>query len=48
MPRNGESGRVDPSENLSETPQDQSKGMADTLRFPVKRRKEVYYEPIAL
>jgi hypothetical protein len=64
------------SENLSETPQDQSKGMADlilklakdilernhgmmietrkksetilTLRFPIERRKVVYYEPIAL
>jgi nitrogen-specific signal transduction histidine kinase len=67
---------VDPSENLSETPQDQSKGMADlilklakdilernhgmmietrkrsetiiVLRFPIERRKVVYYEPIAL
>jgi hypothetical protein len=67
---------VDPSENLSETPQDQGKGMADlilklakdtlernrgmmietrrksemiiTLRFPIERRKVVYYEPIAL
>jgi nitrogen-specific signal transduction histidine kinase len=64
------------SENLSETPSDQNKGMADlilrlakdilernhgmmiesrkrsetilALRFPVERRKVVYYEPIAL
>jgi nitrogen-specific signal transduction histidine kinase len=67
---------VDPSENLSETPRDQSKEMADlilklakdilernhgmmietrkrsetiiVLRFPIERRKVVYYEPIAL
>jgi len=67
---------VGPSESLSETPQDQGKGMAElilklardvlernhgvlietrnrsevilTLRFPVERRKVVYYEPIAL
>ena len=76
MPRNGEGGEVNKSENLSETPQDQSKGMADLIlrlakdilernhgmmietrkrsetiivvRFPVERRKVVYYEPIAL
>jgi nitrogen-specific signal transduction histidine kinase len=68
---------VNKSENLSETPEDQSKGMADlilrlakeilqrnhgmmvethgdrpktliNLRFPVERRKVVYYEPIIL
>jgi nitrogen-specific signal transduction histidine kinase len=72
----GDGEPVDPSENLSETPQDQSKGMADlilklakdilernhgmmietrkrsetiiVLRFPIERRKVVYYEPIAL
>jgi nitrogen-specific signal transduction histidine kinase len=74
---NGDGKPVDPSENLSETSQDQSKGMADlilklakdilernhgmmiethgkrsetllALRFPMERRKVVYYEPIAL
>ena len=74
---NGDGKPVDPSENLSETPRDQSKGMADlilklakdilernhgmmiethgkrsktliALRFPIERRKVVYYEPIAL
>jgi len=73
---NGDGKPVDQSENLSETPQDQSKGMADlilklakdilernhgmmietrkrsetiiALRFPIERRKVVYYEPIAL
>jgi hypothetical protein len=74
---NGAEKPGDPSENLSETPGDQSKGMADlisklakeilernhgmmveshgervktviNLRFPVERRKVVYYEPIAL
>ena len=74
---NGDGKPVDPSENLSETPRDQSKGMADlilklakdllernrgtmiethgkgsetliALRFPMERRKVVYYEPIAL
>ena len=74
---NGDGKPVDPSENLSETPGDQSKGMADlilklakdllernrgmmiethgkrsetliALRFPIERRKVVYYEPIAL
>jgi len=72
----GDGEPVDPSENLSETPRDQSKGMADlilklakdllernhgmmietrkrsetilALRFPIERRKVVYYEPIAL
>ncbi len=72
----GDGKPVDPSENLSGTSQDQSKGMADlilklakdilernhgmmietrkrsetiiTLRFPVERRKVVYYEPIVL
>ena len=68
---------VDQSENLSEAPRDQIKGMADlilrlakdilernhgmmiethngksetfiTLRFPIERRKVVYYEPITL
>jgi signal transduction histidine kinase len=74
---NGDGKPVDPSENLSETSQDQSKGMADlilklardilernhgmmiethgkgsetliALRFPMERRKVVYYEPIAV
>jgi len=74
---NGDGKPVDPSENLLETSQDQSKGMADlilklakdllernhgmmiethgkrsetliALRFPMERRKVVYYEPIAL
>jgi nitrogen-specific signal transduction histidine kinase len=74
---NGDAGPVNKSENLSEIPGDQSKGMADlilklakeilqrnhgmmvethgerpktliNLRFPVERRKVVYYEPIAL
>jgi nitrogen-specific signal transduction histidine kinase len=74
---NGDGKPVDPSENLSEAPGDQSKGMADlilklakdllernhgmmiethgkrseiliALRFPIERRKVVYYEPIAL
>jgi nitrogen-specific signal transduction histidine kinase len=74
---NGDGKPVDPSENLLETPRDQSKGMADlilklakdllernrgtmiethgkgsetliALRFPMERRKVVYYEPIAL
>ncbi len=31
MPRNGEGGGVNKSENLSETPGDQSKGMADLI-----------------
>jgi hypothetical protein len=68
---------VNQSENLSEAPLDQTKGMADlililakdilernhgmmiethgeksetfiALRFPIERRKVVYYEPIAL
>ena len=74
---NGNGKPVDPSENLSEAPRDQTKGMADlilslakdilernhgmmtethngksetfiALRFPVERRKVVYYEPITL
>ena len=74
---NGDGKPVDRSENLSGTPRDQTKGMADlilklakdilernhgmmiethgeksetliTLRFPMERRKVVYYEPIAL
>jgi nitrogen-specific signal transduction histidine kinase len=74
---NGDGRPVNKSENLSETPGDQSKGMADlilklakeilernhgmmvethgdrpktliNLRFPVERRKVVYYEPILL
>jgi nitrogen-specific signal transduction histidine kinase len=74
---NGNGKRVDQSENLSEVPLDQTKGMADlilslakdilernhgmmiethngksetfiTLRFPIERRKVVYYEPITL
>jgi hypothetical protein len=74
---NGNGKPVDQSENLSEAPRDQSKGMADlilslakdilernhgimiethngksetfiTLRFPIERRKVVYYEPITL
>jgi nitrogen-specific signal transduction histidine kinase len=74
---NGDGRPVDRSENLSGTPRDQTKGMADlilklakdilernhgmmietrgeksetliTLRFPMERRKVVYYEPIAL
>lgn len=74
---NGDGKPVDQSENLSETPRDQSKGIADlilklakdilernhgmmiethgkrsetliALRFPIERRKVVYYEPIAL
>jgi nitrogen-specific signal transduction histidine kinase len=74
---NGDGKPVNKSENLSETPEDQSKGMADlilklakeilqrnhgmmvethgnrpktliNLRFPVERRKVVYYEPIIL
>jgi nitrogen-specific signal transduction histidine kinase len=74
---NGGGRPANTSENLSETPGDQSKGMADlilklakeilqrnhgmmvethgdrlktliNLRFPVERRKVVYYEPIAL
>jgi nitrogen-specific signal transduction histidine kinase len=74
---NGDGKPVDPSENLLETPRDQSKGVADlilklakdllernhgmmvethgktsktliALRFPMERRKVVYYEPIAL
>ena len=74
---NGGGKPVDQSEDLSETPGDQSIGMADlilrlakdilernrgmmiethgeksktfiALRFPVERRKVVYYEPIAL
>jgi signal transduction histidine kinase len=73
---NGVGKPVDQSENLSETPRDQSKGMAElilklakdilernhgmmietrkrsetiiALRFPIERRKVVYYEPIAL
>ena len=74
---NGDGKPVDQSENSSETPRDQSKGMADlilklakdllernrgmmiethgkrsetliALRFPIERRKVVYYEPIAL
>jgi len=73
---NGDGKPVNQSENLSETPQDQSKGIADlilklakdilernhgmmietrkrsetiiALRFPIERRKVVYYEPIAL
>ena len=32
MLRNGEGGSVNKSENLSETPGDQGKGMADLLR----------------
>jgi hypothetical protein len=31
MPRNGESGSVNKSENLSETPGGQGKGMADLI-----------------
>jgi nitrogen-specific signal transduction histidine kinase len=73
---NGDGKPDNKSENLSETPEDQSKGMADlilklakdilernhgmmietrkrsetiiALRFPIERRKVVYYEPIAL
>jgi nitrogen-specific signal transduction histidine kinase len=74
---NGGGRPANTSENLSETPEDQSKGMADLilklakeilqrnhgmmlethgdrpktvvkLRFPVERRKVVYYEPIIL
>lgn len=74
---NGDGRPVNKSENLSETPGDQSKGMADlilklakeilernhgmmvethgdrpktliNLRFPVERRKVVYYEPIVV
>jgi len=74
---NGNGKRVDQSENLSEAPRDQTKGMADlilslakdilernhgmmtethgeksetfiTLRFPIERRKVIYYEPITL
>ena len=74
---NGNGKPVNPSENLSEAPQDQTKGMADLilrlakdilernhgmmtetrngksetfigLRFPIERRKVVYYEPITL
>ena len=74
---NGDGRPVNKPENLSETPEDQSKGMADlilklakeilqrnhgmmvethgdrlktliNLRFPVERRKVVYYEPIIL
>jgi len=74
---NGNGNPGNKSENLSETPGDQNKGMADlilklakeilqrnlgvmvethgerpktliNLRFPVERRKVVYYEPIAL
>ncbi len=77
MDRNVEGGEVNRSENLSETAQDQSNGMAVlvlklaedilernhgmmiethgkrsktliVLRFPIERRKVVYYEPIAL
>ncbi|MGO8988774.1 MAG: hypothetical protein ACLQHW_07830 [bacterium] len=74
---NGNGKPVKQSENLSEVPPDQTKGMADlilklakdilernhgvmiethgeksetfiALRFPIERRKVVYYEPIAL
>jgi len=74
---NGNGKPVNQSENLSEAPLDQTKGMADlilklakdilernhgmmiethgeksetfiALRFPIERRKVVYYEPIAL
>jgi hypothetical protein len=73
---NGNGKLVDQSEDLSEAPRDQLRGMADlilrlakdilernhgmmietrkgsetilTLRFPIERRKVVYYEPIAL
>ncbi len=72
----GDGKPVDQSENLSEVPLDQTKGMADlilklakdilernhgvmietrkrsetilVLRFPIERRKVVYYEPIVL
>jgi hypothetical protein len=74
---NGSGRPVDPPENSSEAPRDQTKGMADLilrlakdilernhgmmtetrngksetfigLRFPIERRKVVYYEPITL
>ncbi len=74
---NGDGKPADPSESLSETPEDQSKGLADiilklakdilernrgtmiethreksktliVLRFPIERRKVLYYRPIAL
>jgi hypothetical protein len=38
MPRNAEGGRANKSENLSETPRDQSKGMADLI---LKLAKEI-------
>jgi hypothetical protein len=38
MPRNGEDGGVNKSENLSETPRVQSKGMADLI---LKLAKEI-------
>jgi hypothetical protein len=38
MPRNGEGGGANKSENLSETPRDQSKGMADLI---LKLAKEI-------
>jgi hypothetical protein len=38
MPRNGEGGGVNQSENLSDTPGDQSKGMADLI---LKLAKEI-------
>jgi hypothetical protein len=40
MTRNGEGGSVSDSQNLSEA--------IITLRGPIERRKEVYYESIAL
>ena len=38
MPRNGEGGSVNESENLSKTPEDQGKGMADLI---LKLAKEI-------
>jgi hypothetical protein len=36
MPRNGEGGSINESENLSETPGDRGKGMADLILKLVK------------